>query len=254
MSESFVVKTNSFEGPLDVLVSLIEKRQLHISDISIAQVTDDFIAFVEEMPETKSAIIAHFILIAATLMLIKSRALLPKISLSADEAESIDELELKLKLLQFIRTVGQQNFAPLWNKSPLYEQLHASRQKEVVFAPPTKTVVTSESLYAGILSALTSLPQEDKLPLTTVKKMISLEDTMSRLLNKVQVGLNMGLREFAGISNAGKRLPREAKESIIVTFLAVLELARRGALEIHQHEQFGDIAMQTLDVDTPRYV
>ena len=74
---SFIVKQQHFEGPLDLLLSLIEKRKLFINDIALAKVTDDFISHIQSLNQFPMADSANFILIASTLLLIKSKSLLP---------------------------------------------------------------------------------------------------------------------------------------------------------------------------------
>ncbi len=93
MGEEYLVKTHIFEGPLDTLLSLIEKRKLFINDISLAQVADDYIAYIKSLNEFPIADSSHFILIASTLVLIKSKSLLPDLNLTTEEQESIDDLE-----------------------------------------------------------------------------------------------------------------------------------------------------------------
>ena len=252
MSGQFLVRTGEFEGPLDLLLNLIEKRKLHISDVSLAQVTDDFIGHTEGLANVTTADIAQFILTAATLMLIKSRALLPKVKLSQEENASMEKLELRLKLLQIFRDLGASHIKRLFGKHILFDRKKSTQSEAVVFSPPT--TLSAEKLEEGISSALLSLPIQESLPQTTVRKVVSLEETMSNLLNRVQEGLKMDFREFTGARGSKKRISGEKKQHIIVSFLAVLELARRGALTISQNEQFGDISLETLDVDTPRYV
>ena len=82
---SFKVKTSSFEGPLDLLLDLIEKRKLFINDVSLAKVTDDFIAHIKQFDDLPMAESAHFILIASTLLLIKSKSLLQELNLTEEE-------------------------------------------------------------------------------------------------------------------------------------------------------------------------
>jgi chromatin segregation and condensation protein Rec8/ScpA/Scc1 (kleisin family) len=96
----FKIKTHVFEGPLDVLLSLIEKRKLFINDISLSQVANDFIAYVEyiqneENGDQKKVVdnLAQFILVASTLVLIKSKSLLPQLSLSEEEKGKQDTQE-----------------------------------------------------------------------------------------------------------------------------------------------------------------
>src|SRR4249920_742770 len=99
----FRIKTEVFEGPLDLLLSLVEKRKLFINDISLAKVTDDFIAYIQKFDNMPMADSAQFILIASTLLLIKSKSLLPSLTLSEDEEEGIHDLETRLKIYQRIK-------------------------------------------------------------------------------------------------------------------------------------------------------
>src|SRR5690242_7983178 len=91
ISGVYTVKTPAFEGPLDLLLDLIEKHKLAISEISLAKVADDYIAYVKTFSEFPVAMSAHFILVASTLLLIKSRSLLPNLALSDDEKGSIED-------------------------------------------------------------------------------------------------------------------------------------------------------------------
>ena len=81
----FTVKTKDFEGPLDLLLDLIEKRKFFINDLSLAKVTDDFIAHIQQFENLPMGESAHFILVASTLLLIKSRSLLPQLNLTEEE-------------------------------------------------------------------------------------------------------------------------------------------------------------------------
>src|SRR3989338_7017919 len=96
MDSEYYVKTHIFEGPLDTLLSLVEKRKLFISDISLAQVADDYIAYIKSLEDFPIADSAHFILIASTLVLIKSKSLLPTLTLSEEEEHNIEDLEKRL--------------------------------------------------------------------------------------------------------------------------------------------------------------
>jgi len=90
--ERFSVETEAFSGPLEALLNLIEDRKLAISEVSLAEVTDAYLAYVEKLPGLPLGETAQFILVASTLLLIKSRTLLPTLTLSDDERESVQEL------------------------------------------------------------------------------------------------------------------------------------------------------------------
>ena len=106
--EQFTIKQESFEGPLDLLFSLIEKRKMHISDVALAKVADDYIKYVqsfEDMPVSESA---NFILVASTLTLIKSKSLLPILDLTEEEQSDIDDLENRLKEYRKYKSLSEQ--------------------------------------------------------------------------------------------------------------------------------------------------
>src|SRR5574343_1118658 len=107
MPDAFTIKTSVFEGPLDLLLSLVEKRKLFINDISLAKVTDDFISHIQNSGQLPMEESAHFILIASSLLLIKSKSLLPTLTLTEEEEEGIHDLETRLKIYQRIKDASQ---------------------------------------------------------------------------------------------------------------------------------------------------
>src|ERR1035437_8793807 len=128
---SFTIKTQTFEGPLDLLLDLIEKHKLFISDISLAKVTDDFIAHIKQFENMPMGESAHFILIASTLLLIKSKSLLPTLSLTEDEQGDIRDLETRLKIFKRIKDASK-HVAELFGEKMIFPQSH-SRPVTAVF-------------------------------------------------------------------------------------------------------------------------
>src|SRR3989344_2009841 len=106
-SSTLHVKTPVYEGPLDLLLELIEKRKILINDISLAGVADEYIARIKNMTELPVGETAEFIALASTLLLIKSRSPLPTLSLSEDEEHNIKELEYRLALYQIIKDAAK---------------------------------------------------------------------------------------------------------------------------------------------------
>ncbi|HVT74797.1 MAG TPA: segregation/condensation protein A, partial [Candidatus Paceibacterota bacterium] len=97
---TFTVKQERFEGPLELLLDLIEKRKLFVNDVSLSKVADDYIGYVNNLGEFPVAEGAQFVLIASTLLLIKSKSLLPTLELTTDEQASIDDLNRRLKIYE----------------------------------------------------------------------------------------------------------------------------------------------------------
>jgi segregation and condensation protein A len=242
MDEMFTVKTPVFEGPLDLLLDLIEKRKLHIGDISLAAVTDDFIAYVNEQKDFPVPQAAAFVLVASTLLLIKSKALLPTLELSPEEEGSIEDLERQLKLYQRIRELSK-HVTVRFGKTMLFGKSPA-RTFEPVFMPDKR--VTLGNLTLSIHDVLTNLPRKEFVPQAIVKKVISLEEMIENLSKRISENLRLSFRDFSGI---GKR----QKVDVIVSFLALLELVKRNSVSVSQTATFEDITIEAGSLSVPRY-
>lgn len=241
-TETFSIKTDSFEGPLDLLLTLIEKRKLSISDVSLAKITDDYIEHIKLNDSSSIKQNAHFILIASTLLLIKSKSLLPNLELSEDEQHNIEDLERRLKIFKVIKD-SEHNISDLFCKNPSF--LKDGNYEDVsVFAPPKN--LNLSVISEAILSIIKSLPKKEILPKKIVQKIVSLEETIVTLTTRIQKSINMSFRDFANIG-------KEDKVNIVVSFLAMLELVKQGIIEVTQNNHFGDIEMQTKVFDTPNY-
>lgn len=241
-NEKFLVKTEVFEGPLDLLLNLIEKRKLLINEISLAKITDDYINYIKENSDIDLKRNAHFILIASTLVLIKSKSLLPTLDLSREEQEDIKDLETRLKIYKRIKET-ENNILGLFDKKNCYFK-SSNKIDEVVFAPSKQ--ITLENIKQTIAEVLNNLPKKESIPKRVVKKVISLEETIVNLTYKIKQSVNMNFKDFSGFK-------KEEKVNIVVSFLAMLELVKQGVIEATQNDDFGDIQMQTKTFGTPDY-
>ncbi|MEI8249273.1 MAG: ScpA family protein, partial [Candidatus Taylorbacteria bacterium] len=226
----FTIKTQSFEGPLDLLLDLIEKKKLFISDIALAQVTDDFISHVrqfEHMPMDESA---HFILVASTLLLIKSKSLLPELALTEEEKGDMEDLEIRLKIYKRIKEASV-NIQKLFGADMIFEQSQ-SRPVSPVFAPDPKC--TLESALLSLKDLINRLPKKENLPKHVVEKVVSLEDMIGTLTTRITSHLRMSFKEFTKEHKANR-------VNVIVSFLAMLELVKEGVLHVTQEKTFDDI-------------
>jgi len=248
MTESFSLKLDEFEGPLPLLLELVEKRQLSISQVSLAEVADNFIKYVNQLNAPTKAMLAEFIVVASTLMLIKSISLLPALTLEAGESQEIGELERRLKLYQIIRQIALDLKSQFGRQVIFYPE---SRRSETVTFSPTAEL-TLANLLATMKNLIQSLPATaDNLPHATVRKIVSLEDTIKDLTNRVQNALRMNFSDF--VKNQSHDWQKE-KVNIIISFLALLELCKRGLVEVEQGSHFAEIKMETkITSAVPRY-
>jgi len=239
---SFTIKTNAFEGPLELLLDLIEKRKLFINDISLAKVTDDFIEHVRKFDNLPISESAHFILIASTLLLVKSKSLLPGLNLSEEEQSDIENLEIRLQIFKRIRDASK-HIQKLFGGDMIFDQ---SQHRNVVpvFTPDPQFTLNRALLV--LKDVIDRMPKKDILPRHIVQKVISLEDMIGTLTKRITSHLRMSFKEFAGEHKANR-------VNVIVGFLAMLELVKQGIMHVSQESTFGDIQMETKDVGVPRY-
>ncbi len=242
---TFKIKTEIFEGPLDLLLFLVEKRKLFINDIALAKVTDDFIRHIEQFNQSSSRQYigesAQFILIASTLLLIKSRSLLPMLELTDEEEEGIHDLETRLKIYKRIKEASERVRA-LFGTSIIFQ--HEARVPASVFSPHESMNLLA--LAKSIKDIIHSLPKKEALPKAIVRQVVSLEEMIDSLTDRITKGLRMSFKEFS----AGHR---EERVNVIVSFLAMLELVKQGTIHVSQGANFEDIHMETTAIGVPRY-
>lgn len=239
---SFTVKQEHFEGPLELLLDLIEKRKLFVSDVSLAEVADDYVSYVKNLSEFPVADSAHFVLIASTLLLIKSKSLLPNLDLTTEERAGIEDLECRLRLYERMRKLSR-SLGSLWGQKPLFAR--GERRLNPIFSPDES--MTISNLLSAAHSVLSNIPKKEFLPKVIIDKVISLEEMITNLTKRVSASLKMSFKEFTG--TAGK----DEKINVIVGFLAMLELVKQGVIHVRQEKHFDDIHMETENVGVPKY-
>jgi len=239
MSEKFSYKAETFEGPLETLLNLIEERKLSISQINLAEVCDAYLAYVEKLPSLPLGETAQFILVASTLLLIKSRALLPMLELSTDERESVAELERRLARLALIRK-GARLLRRAWGRAPL-SPAHKAPARTPVFSPREARQGTIRDAAQRIVR---TLPKPIELAQAAVAPILALEDVIRSVHARLTSALRARFSELTKSSDRGE---------MIVYFLALLELVRAGSASVSQEKLFADITIELENAGMPRY-
>jgi segregation and condensation protein A len=237
----YKVQTHVFEGPLELLLDLIEKRKFFINDVSLAKVADDYIEYVKKLGDFPVAESAQFVLIASTLLLIKSKSLLPTLPLTQEEEGNIRDLEDRLKIYQRMRELSL-HVKARFGEHILFER--GDRPVTPVFSPDES--MTLENIKKSIFTILLSLPKKEFLPQAIVQKVMSLENMIENLTERVSSSIKMSFRDFAKVG-------KEHKVNVIVGFLAMLELVKQGVITVTQEKHFDDIHMESESVGIPRY-
>jgi segregation and condensation protein A len=239
-THKFQVRTPAFEGPYELLLQLIEESKLLVNDLSLAQVTDDFIQFVKGKAEFPMEDAAEFIQVAATLLLIKSKSLIPDLELSDEEQEDVDDLKRRLEAYEKAREAAKE-LSRIFGRSVMVSA--GEKTPEPVFAPSSD--LTLANIEKAFVEALAALEKEEKLPEARVRPLVSIEEMMDRLMDRVQKSLTMSFKDFSGSA--------KEKVEVIVSFLAMLELVKQGAIDVAQQGTFTDISITNLSASTPRY-
>ncbi|MCE9541689.1 segregation/condensation protein A [Candidatus Kaiserbacteria bacterium] len=239
MSEKFTLATEQYQGPLEALLDMIEARKMSITDISLADVTDSYLAYVEKLPSLPLGETAQFILVASTLLLIKSRTLLPSMDLTEEERESVDELERRLARLRIVRECAKM-LRKSWGLAP-YRFPVRSPARAAFFSPAESSV---DTIHAAALKLLQILPKPETLIEASVAPVLALEDVIAGLKKRLTTAFKARFSELTQTRD---------KHEVIVYFLAMLELVRSGSASVSQEKLFEDITIEIEQVGAPRY-
>jgi len=244
MTTGYTVDLTAFQGPLDLLLQLIEKEELDITKIALAQVTDQYLAHIRQMPRRDPAELSAFLLIAARLLLIKSQALLPRAPAAGEVAE--DEGEDLVRQLQEYRRYKE---AAQQMKSWLEEGRRGFGRLATpplpVPRPENLEGATVDALFAALQRRIQELAPEERLHPLAVLRKVTLADRARRihtlLRERAQVYFHEILEEAPGI------------EEVLVTLWAVLELIKRSWIVVEQEDLFGPIAIRRRDDTTAEW-
>lgn len=243
--DRFSIESEHYQGPLETLLDLIESRKLAVSLVSLSEVCDAYLAYVEKLPELPLSETSQFVLVASTLLLIKSRSLLP-VDLSDEEEQSIEELERRLKKLAKIREAAKL-LKREWGRVPLQFARRAPDIMKILgvekpkFAPGEATIQT---LLRAVQKLVNTLPKPERLVEATVAPILKLEDVIVNLKGRLAQAAKT---RWSDITKGASR------HDTIVHFLAILELVRGGSVSFTQERLFSDIILESESDGLPKY-
>ena len=230
---TYQLTLEKFSGPLGLLLNLVEEQKLSINEISLAEIAEKYIAYLKSLEEMPKGELAAFLVIASTLMLIKSRSLLPGIKLSEEEEIDIKELEERLKTYQFFKELSLHLKELNRQNKHLFGREAYTGMSAVFFPPEGLKIGDFKKIMDEILEAV---PKIEQLPEETLGKMISIEDKMAEIQERLNKMLAL---TFDELKNSA-----EGKTEIIISFLAMLELVKQGWLILDQQKLFGGISLK----------
>lgn len=229
----YQLRLPNFEGPLDVLLRLIERHQMEITEVSLVEVTDQFLSYVAALPGTSPMILAEFTTIASRLLLLKSRSLLPSDPVN-DEEEETDDLAEQLIAYKVVKDAAlllrerQESGLSAYGRPPVPQNWGTSTEQ--IRSMPVR------SLLKALQRCVTrSLP-----PVTTFRPrpVISLTEMTSRIVDHLR------LRGRTRFSSLLSRTPDRHEQ--VAGFVALLTLWKQRAVDLWQEERFADIEIEPL--------
>ncbi len=236
---SYLVKLEIFEGPFDLLLNLIEKAEIDIFDIPIAHITEEYLDYLRQMQELDLVVSGDFLVMAATLLQIKAKMLLPpKPKTSEEESEEDPRQELVFRLLEykFYKEVALALQDKSLQASGFYPRYFPenTQVKSRIFTNPVgdANASTLAKLFSQVLKAL-----EEIETVTEIKRRKSLAETVT------SVRLTLLKRKHVKFSEL---LTIKDRQYILVTFLAVLELIKMREIQATQERVFGEINLVSL--------
>ncbi len=231
---NYSVKIEQFEGPLDLLLSLIEEEKIDITRISLAKVTDQYLDYIKTYESISLYNLSSFLSVAAKLILIKSQALLPLLQLDEDEEEEIHDLEKQLAALKVIKDSIPKFSDALENANSSFAHKGMWGMKPH-FCPPEG--ITATDLREAFLVSLSSIPELEKLEEKIVSDVVSLE---RKIIDVQKMIKSKALKSFSEIKKNSKD-----KAEVVVSFLAVLELVKQRIVVARQEGVFDDIGFES---------
>ena len=227
------IQLDQFEGPLDLLLQLIEKNKLQITEISLAKVTDQYLDHIENSENLASDEVADFLLIASKLIYLKSKYLLPDFSIEGEE-DALD-LEKQLKIYRQYYEASKKINKMFVNKNK-HSYTRTTSFKLAVseeFIAPKN--VDQASMLEAFINVLSRIERVVNLPKVVIAKAISISEKIRHIKDIIKDKTNFSFYSLFK--------EKKDKTEVVVSFLAMLELVKQKEIEVYQGEMFGDLSI-----------
>jgi len=230
----YSVSLDFYNGPLDLLLDLITQKKLEINDVSLSNVTKQYLDYIEtnDLPAKE---LSDFLSVAAKLLHIKTKALLPYLFMDTDEDEA--SLEQQLKIYKVYWEASKKINSLYSGTYHLFAKTKATLLQDRIFSPPSTKQVAPNILMTIFFTIINGLEEIIDLPRTSIKKTVSLAQKIANLKAALRDATKLQFKKFV--------YSAESKTDVIVNFLAVLELIKQREIDIESGAQ-GDILIKKI--------
>jgi len=234
---AYQFKLDKFEGPLELLLSLIEEEKLNIAELSLARVADQYLEYIKDNKSIQLDNLAEFLSVASKLILVKSRALLPMLEFTQEEEEEIKDLTLQLAEYKKFKEVSLVLGKMAEAGKICYSRDGFSGIKSIFYPPEDVNVFDLKKYFQAVLI---EIPIIEKLEEEIVREVMTLEEKINDLQNV--------LRQRIETSFADLTANAKDKIDVILSFLAMLEMVKQRIIDVDQGELFKEIKMKVKTV------
>jgi segregation and condensation protein A len=232
-TDQLKVTLGEFEGPLDLLLYLIRQDQVNIYDIPVARITDEYLRYLKLMKELDLAIAGDFLVMAAQLVELKSRMLLPRDPLAVEEEIGDPRSELVNRLLEHEKFKSAAQM--LWSRATVEQAVFTRAEIE--------TDKNNPEVAVGLFDLLTVFQKilarhKDEVMMEIEREEVTMAEMIERLRNMVRSAGELNLMSFFERA--------QSRRELVVAFLSVLELVRMAEISLVQRETFGEITARAV--------
>lgn len=230
---TYHIRLEQFEGPLDLLLQLTQQDKLDITRVSLAKIADEYLEFVNKSENISLLNLSDFLSVAAKLILIKSKALLPLLEFTQEEEEEIKDLENQLVEYKKFKDIAKE-IEVLFSQEKNSYSRESFFGQNIFFYPPEN--LTKDDLKKIFIKILGEIPVKEKLEEEMIKDVLTLEDRIQHLQNTLKKRVQTSFSQL--ISDA------KDKVEIVVSFLAILELVKQKIINVEQDGLFSEIHLR----------
>lgn len=237
-TKKYLIKIDNFEGPLDLLCYLIDKNKMDINDVKLSEITEQYVEYLNAMEEMNLEIASEFIVMASTLLFLKSKKLLPK---QEEEEEEITEEELIRRIIEYKKFKEiSKTFKENYN---IYSNRFYKNQEEIKL-PKQKLEKNYDKEKIPEIYKL--LVERNNVKINQNAKNIEKIAIVEKytVADKVKEMYNVLIKQRKFIFNKLFSTKKHEKQEVITAFSGLLELSRRSKVETNQEKLFGDILVQ----------
>lgn len=237
-TQKYAIKIDNFEGPLDLLCHLIDKNKMNIYDINLSEITDQYIEFLKEQEKLNLEIASEFVVMASTLLFLKSKNLLPK---QEEEEEEITEEELIRRIIEYKKF--KEISKVLREKYIIFSNRYYGFEEKIDLPKQKLEKKYDEAIIPEIYENLVEKNNEKINQNAKNIEKIAITDNYT-VASKVREMFRVLIKQKRFVFNKLFSIKKHNKQEVATAFSGLLELSRRSKVETIQEELFGDITVE----------